>query len=563
MSMKAVIVGGVAGGAGAAARLRRKDETAQIIMLEKGEYISFANCGLPYYVGDVITQREELLLQTPESFNARFQVDVRVNNEVLSVDTGKKTVTVLNHKTGETYTESYDKLVLSPGASPIVPNMEIQHPEHVFTLRNIPDTFKIKDYLNSHNPRTAAVIGGGYIGLEMADNLCRLGLEVSVIEAASHVIASLDEDMSHELQNHLRSKGLDLHLGSMAQRIDRDQVILSDGREIPADMVILSIGVRPETGFLKDSGIALGSRGEILVDEYLQTNVPDVYAVGDAIGVKSFGTGADAIIPLAGPANKQARIVADNLCGEKKAYHGTQGTAIAKVFDMTAAVTGENETTLRRAGIAYRKTFTISPSHAGYYPGGSTMVVKLLYTPEGKVLGAQIVGRDGVDKRMDVLASAIRAGMDVFDLQELELAYAPPFSSAKDPVNMAGYVAGNVVEGRMIPFYVEDLASLPENAFLLDVRTPGEFAHGTIPGAVNIPVDVLRQRLSEVPKDKEIHIFCAVGLRGYIAQCILRQNGYETKNLSGGYRLYAAAKNDLAAQGVPMENCKPCGAPLE
>ena len=563
MSMKAVIVGGVAGGAGAAARLRRKDETAQIIMLEKGEYISFANCGLPYYVGDVITQREELLLQTPESFNARFQVDVRVNNEVLSVDTGKKTVTVLNHKTGETYTESYDKLVLSPGASPIVPNMEIQHPEHVFTLRNIPDTFKIKDYLNSHNPRTAAVIGGGYIGLEMADNLCRLGLEVSVIEAASHVIASLDEDMSHELQNHLRSKGLDLHLGSMAQRIDRDQVILSDGREIPADMVILSIGVRPETGFLKDSGIALGSRGEILVDEYLQTNVPDVYAVGDAIGVKSFGTGADAIIPLAGPANKQARIVADNLCGEKKAYHGTQGTAIAKVFDMTAAVTGENETTLRRAGIAYRKTFTISPSHAGYYPGGSTMVVKLLYTPEGKVLGAQIVGRDGVDKRMDVLASAIRAGMDVFDLQELELAYAPPFSSAKDPVNMAGYVAGNVVEGRMIPFYVEDLANLPENAFLLDVRTPGEFAHGTIPGAVNIPVDVLRQRLSEVPKDKEIHIFCAVGLRGYIAQCILRQNGYKTKNLSGGYRLYAAAKNDLAAQGVPMENCKPCGAPLE
>ncbi len=563
MSMKAVIVGGVAGGAGAAARLRRKDETAQIIMLEKGEYISFANCGLPYYVGDVITQREELLLQTPESFNARFQVDVRVNNEVLSVDTGKKTVTVLNHKTGETYTESYDKLVLSPGASPIVPNMEIQHPEHVFTLRNIPDTFKIKDYLNSHNPRTAAVIGGGYIGLEMADNLCRLGLEVSVIEAASHVIASLDEDMSHELQNHLRSKGLDLHLGSMAQRIDRDQVILSDGREIPADMVILSIGVRPETGFLKDSGIALGSRGEILVDEYLQTNVPDVYAVGDAIGVKSFGTGADAIIPLAGPANKQARIVADNLCGEKKAYHGTQGTAIAKVFDMTAAVTGENETTLRRAGIAYRKTFTISPSHAGYYPGGSTMVVKLLYTPEGKVLGAQIVGRDGVDKRMDVLASAIRAGMDVFDLQELELAYAPPFSSAKDPVNMAGYVAGNVVEGRMIPFYVEDLANLPENAFLLDVRTPGEFAHGTIPGAVNIPVDVLRQRLSEVPKDKEVHIFCAVGLRGYIAQCILRQNGYKTKNLSGGYRLYAAAKNDLAAQGVPMENCKPCGAPLE
>lgn len=563
MSMKAVIVGGVAGGAGAAARLRRKDETAQIIMLEKGEYISFANCGLPYYVGDVITQREELLLQTPESFNARFQVDVRVNNEVLSVDTGKKTVTVLNHKTGETYTESYDKLVLSPGASPIVPNMEIQHPEHVFTLRNIPDTFKIKDYLNSHNPRTAAVIGGGYIGLEMADNLCRLGLEVSVIEAASHVIASLDEDMSHELQNHLRSKGLDLHLGSMAQRIDRDQVILSDGREIPADMVILSIGVRPETGFLKDSGIALGSRGEILVDEYLQTNVPDVYAVGDAIGVKSFGTGADAIIPLAGPANKQARIVADNLCGEKKAYHGTQGTAIAKVFDMTAAVTGENETTLRRAGIAYRKTFTISPSHAGYYPGGSTMMVKLLYTPEGKVLGAQIVGRDGVDKRMDVLASAIRAGMDVFDLQELELAYAPPFSSAKDPVNMAGYVAGNVVEGRMIPFYVEDLASLPENAFLLDVRTPGEFAHGTIPGAVNIPVDVLRQRLSEVPKDKEVHIFCAVGLRGYIAQCILRQNGYKTKNLSGGYRLYAAAKNDLAAQGVPMENCKPCGAPLE
>ena len=563
MSMKAVIVGGVAGGAGAAARLRRKDETAQIIMLEKGEYISFANCGLPYYVGDVITQREELLLQTPESFNARFQVDVRVNNEVLSVDTGKKTVTVLNHETGETYTESYDKLVLSPGASPIVPNMEIQHPEHVFTLRNIPDTFKIKDYLNSHNPRTAAVIGGGYIGLEMADNLCRLGLEVSVIEAASHVIASLDEDMSHELQNHLRSKGLDLHLGSMAQRIDRDQVILSDGREIPADMVILSIGVRPETGFLKDSGIALGSRGEILVDEYLQTNVPDVYAVGDAIGVKSFGTGADAVIPLAGPANKQARIVADNLCGEKKAYHGTQGTAIAKVFDMTAAVTGENETTLRRAGIAYRKTFTISPSHAGYYPGGSTMVVKLLYTPEGKILGAQIVGRDGVDKRMDVLASAIRAGMDVFDLQELELAYAPPFSSAKDPVNMAGYVAGNVVEGRMIPFYVEDLANLPENAFLLDVRTPGEFAHGTIPGAVNIPVDVLRQRLSEVPKDKEIHIFCAVGLRGYIAQCILRQNGYETKNLSGGYRLYAAAKNDLAAQGVPMENCKPCGAPLE
>lgn len=561
--MKVCIIGGVAGGAGTAARLRRNDETAQIVLFEKGAYISFANCGLPYYIGDVITEKAALQLQTPESFNARFAVDVRVENEVLSVDTAKKCLTVKDWKAGREYTEHYDVLVVSPGASPIRPPIEGMEKNKVFTLRNIPDTYAIKEYVTEKKPKTAAVIGGGFIGVEMAENLHSLGISVSIIEAASHVIGSLDDDMAHDVHNHIRSKNVPLYLESLATRLTETGVVLKDGSEVPAEMVILSVGVSPETGFLRDSGIALGKRGEILVDECLRTNVPDVYAVGDAISVKNIVTGQLGIVPLASPANRQARVVADVICGKKARYAGAQGTAIAKVFDMTVATTGESERTLRGAGRSYHKTFTFSASHAGYYPGGSQMQVKLLFDPEGVVLGAQITGYTGVDKRIDVLAVAVRHKLTIYDLQELELAYAPPFSSAKDPVNMAGYAAANVLEGGFHPFYVEDLDSLPKDAQLVDVRTPGEFARGTIPGAVNIPVDSLRERIGELSREKDVYIFCQVGLRGYIAERIAMQKGFTTKNLSGGYRFYAAAQTDAAAGAQLRKDYEPCGKEKE
>jgi len=559
-SRKIVIVGGVAGGAGTAARLRRNDENAQIIMLEKGPYISYANCGLPYYIGNVIKDRADLLVQSREGFANRFHADVRIGHEVISVDTAAKTVSVLDHGTGKQYTETYDKLVLSPGASPIRPRIPGADLPHVFTLRTIPDTIRIYEFVANEHPRSAVIIGGGFIGVEMAENLTERGISVSIIEAADHLIGAIDKDMSYDLHNHIRAKGVKLFINETAKTITPNAVELAAGGIVEADMVLMSIGVVPETGFLKDSGIQLGAKGQIIVNEKLETSAPDVYAIGDAIGVKTFVGREDAVIPLASPANKQARLAADLICGIPRAYNGCQGTSIAKVFDMAAAVTGESEKSLKRLGIPYLKAYTYSSSHASYYPGANPMFIKLLFAPsDGKILGAQIIGFDMVDKRIDVLAAAIRGKMTIYDLEELELAYAPPFSSAKDPVNMAAYVAENILSGRTSPFYLEDLASLPDDAFLLDVRTEGEYRHGTIPGAVNIPVDSLRSRIGEVPAGKDIYVTCQIGLRGYIAEQILRSSGYRTHNLLGGYRHYQAKEIDRAGMEKTNRECTACG----
>lgn len=541
--MKTVIVGGVAGGAGAAARLRRNDESAQIIVLEKGPHISFANCGLPYYVGGIIEREKELLLQTPERFNARFNVDVRVLHECLAVDTIAKTVTVKKVETGEVYTESYDKLILSPGASPVRP--PIPGMENAFTLRNVPDSNRILQYVQTAAPRSCAVIGAGFIGLEMAENLAHKGINVSVIEFAPHVMGQLDMDMSHDVHNYLRANKINLYLNSKAASYQGGKVGLADGRQVEADFVILSVGVQPETKFLVGSGIVTGKRGEIIVNEYLETSAPDVYAVGDAISVRHIVNGRKMVVPLASPANKQARIVADNACGIAQKYNGAQGTAIAKVFDMTIALTGESEASLQAAGTSYSKVITYSPSNAGYYPGGEMMSVKILFNPaSGLLLGAQIVGGKGVDKRIDVLATAIYAKLKVSDLCALELAYAPPFSSAKDPVNMAGYVANNMMSGKTKPAYVEEIEALAGRVTLIDARTPGEFRKGSIPGAVSIPLDEMRARLHEIDRSREVVVFCQSGQRSYNAEQILRANGFHTRNMLGGYRFYQAYATD-------------------
>jgi len=548
-SQKVLIVGGVAGGAGVAARLRRNDEQAQIILFEKGEYISYANCGLPYYVGNVIKEKSDLLLQTKKGFSQRFNVDIRLKNEVLSIDTAARTVTVVDYDSGKTYKESYDKLVLSPGASPIRPHLPGADMSHVFTLRTIPDTLRIREFIETKHPQTAVIIGGGFIGVEMAENLREQDIEVSIVEAVDHLIGAIDIDMSYDLHNHVRTKGVHLYLNQLAQTITNSEVVLASGLVVKADLVLLSIGVSPETEFIKTSGIALGARGQIIVNERLETSAPDVYALGDAIGVRTFTGHEDAIIPLAAPANKQARLVADLICGIPRKYNGTQGTAIAKVFDMTVAVTGESEKSLKRLGISYLKAYTYSNSHAAYYPGAVPMFLKLLFAPDnGKILGAQITGYETVDKRIDVIATAIRAGMTVYDLEELELSYAPPYSSAKDPVNMVAYVAENILSKKTTPFYLDDLLALPANALLLDTRTTGEYEHGTIPGAVNIPLDSLRDRLAEIPTDKEIYITCQIGLRGYVAEQLLRGYGYRTHNLLGGYRHFQAKETDLSSQ---------------
>jgi len=557
---KILIVGGVAGGAGAAARLRRNDEKAMIILFEKGDYISYANCGLPYYVGDVIKEKSDLLLQTREGFSLRFNVDVRLQNEVVSINTEAKTVTVLDRREGRTYTENYDRLILSPGSSPIRPRLPGSEMDHVFTLRTIPDTLAIRAYIEAKHPKSAVIIGGGFIGIEMAENFRKLGLDVSIIEASDHLIGAIDADMSYDLHNHVRSKGVRLFLNQTAQSITAKQIILDCGLAVDADMVLMSIGVTPETGFIRSSGIALGPRGQIIVNEKLETSSKDVYALGDAIGVKTFTGKEGAIIPLASPANKQARIVADLICGIPRTYNGTQGTAIAKVFDMTVAVTGESEKSLKRLGILYRKAYTYSNSHAAYYPGAMPMFLKILFAPEdGKILGAQITGYAAVDKRIDVLATAIRGAMTVYDLEELELSYAPPFSSAKDPVNMVSYVADNILSGKTSPFYIEDLSSLPDDAFLLDTRTAEEYAQGTIPGAVNIPLDSLRGRLMEIPSGKDIYITCQIGLRGYISEQILKGSEFRSHNLLGGYRHYKARETDLAGQQKTSRECTVCG----
>ncbi|HOQ36188.1 MAG TPA: FAD-dependent oxidoreductase [Acetivibrio sp.] len=541
---KVLIVGGVAGGASAAARLRRLDESAQIIMFERGEYISFANCGLPYYIGGIIRDKSSLTLQTPASFKARFNVDVRINNEVVAINPKNKTVRVKDLVTGAEYEENYDKLILSMGAEPVKPNIEGINSDKVFVLRNIPDTYKIKEYIDDFKPKSAVVVGGGFIGVEMAENLHAMGIQVTMVEMADQLIASIDYDMACDVHNHIVSKGVKLLLGntvrSVADKGDFLDIVLDSGK-INADMLIMAVGVKPETQIAKDAGIAVNERGSIIVDEHMKTSEKDIYAVGDAVEITDFVTGSKGFVPLAGPANKQGRIAADNVCGIDSVYTGTQGSSILKVFDLTVASTGINEKTARRLGINYDKSFTYSANHASYYPGAKNMSVKTIYEKEsGKILGAQIVGYEGSDKRCDVFATAIRAEMTAFDLTRLELCYAPPYGSAKDPVNMAGYVIENILTNKVKIFHWHDVNSLPRDrsVTLLDIRTANEYNRGHINGFINIPLDSLRSRLTEIDKTKPVYVTCQVGLRGYIAARILSQNGFDVYNLSGGYRLY-------------------------
>lgn len=549
MSKKILIVGGVAGGASTAARLRRLDEKAEIIMFEKGEYISFANCGLPYYIGETIEDREALLVQTPEAMNARFNIDVRVQNEVLSIDKQNKSVEVMNLKTGEKYIEDYDVLVLSPGSTPLKPPIPGIDSPNIFTLWNIPDTDAIKSFVDNQKPKRAAVIGGGFIGLEMAENLHQRGIEVSVIEMADQVMAPIDFEMAQPVQQHMRELGVHLYIGDGVKTFEDKNgvttVTLQSGKTVDADMVMLSIGVRPQTAIAKEAGLELNQRGGIIVDEHLRTSDENIYAIGDAVEIIDFNSKQKTMVPLAGPANKQGRICADNICGFDTTYKGTQGTSIAKIFEMTVASTGVNEKTLIRNGKKidedYKVVITHSKSNAGYYPGAIPMTIKLVFGLDGKVLGAQIVGYDGVDKRIDVIAASIRFGATVYDLTELELAYAPPYSSAKDPVNMAGYVAENILTGKMKSFNYNEFDSIDkDNTIILDIRAKEELELGYIDGSINIPLDTLRDNLDKLDKDKKILVYCAIGLRGYIASRILTQNGFENVyNISGGYATYA------------------------
>ena len=543
-SQKVLIVGGVAGGASAAARLRRLDEQAQIILFERGEYISFANCGLPYYIGGEITDKSDLTLQTPHSFNARFNVDVRVLSEVTAIDRTNKSVTVLNRKTGETYSESYDKLILSMGAEPVVPPIEGIQNDKVFTLRNIPDTYRIKEFIENNHPKTAVVVGGGYIGVEMAENLHHAGLNVTIVEMLDQVIAPLDFDMAADVHRHILQKGVTLMLKSTVKAVRNEGAGLAvtlDNGEVQADMVILSIGVRPDSKIAREAGLEISKRGAIIVSDDMRTADPDIFAVGDAVQVTDFVTREDTLIPLAGPANKQGRIAADNAAGRDSRYTGTQGSAILKVFDMTVATTGINEKTAKRLNLDYDKSFTYSASHASYYPGAVNMAVKVVFEKgTGKILGAQITGYEGVDKRIDVIATAMRFGATAMDLAKLELAYAPPYSSAKDPVNMAGFVIENLLNGTVKNVHWHDVKNLPRDGSvtLLDIRTRIEYENGHIDGFINIPLDSLRKHLGELDKAKPVYVTCQVGLRGYVAARILTGSGFDAYNLAGGYRLY-------------------------
>lgn len=542
MPNKVVIIGGVAGGASAAARLRRLDEKIEIVLFERGEYISFANCGLPYYIGGTIKEREKLLVQTKKGMEKRFNIDIRTKSEVIKIDRKNKEVEVLCD--GKTYLEKYDYLLLSPGAEPFVPNIEGKEINSVFTLRNMSDVDKIKGYIDEKSPKRAAVIGGGFIGIEMAENLRHRGIEVTLVEAANQIMSFMDVDMTRILERNMNDNEVSIIKEDAVSSFREDdgiEVILKSGTKFKVDIVIMAIGVKPETKLAREAGIEIGERGGIKVDEYLKTSDPFIFAVGDAIEVKDFINGNNALIPLAGPANKQGRIAADNICGRNVKFEASMGTSIVKVFDITAAKAGNNEKQLKQWGIPYIKSYTQSASHAGYYPGAFPMSIKLLFSSiDGRVLGAQIVGRDGVDKRIDVLATAIKHGMTVYDLEELELAYAPPYSSAKDPVNMAGYTAANILKGDMKVMYAEDVDKLDDSYFILDVRTEVEYNAGHIEGSVNIPVDALRERLNEIPRDKKIFEYCKIGLRGYIAYRILTQNGFDVYNLSGGYDMYTA-----------------------
>lgn len=559
--MKTVIIGGVAGGASAAARLRRLDENGEIILLERGEYISFANCGLPYYVGGTITEKSALTLQTPASFYNRFHIDVRIHSEAISIDRAAKTVTILDRKENREYQESYDNLILSPGAEPLVPDIPGTDLPGVYTLRNVPDAYAIRDKVTSlGNGKRAIILGGGYIGVEMAENLMEAGLQVTLLQRSDHLIPPLDSDMAADVHRYARRKGLDLRLRSTITAIESCGDHLraeTTGGPLEADVVILSVGVRPESKLAKDAGLPLNAKGGIVVDKHMRTADEHIYAVGDAVEIEEFVTGDKAMIPLAGPANKQGRIAADNICGMDSAYTGTQGSSVLKLFDMTIATTGLNERTAKAKGIDCEKVFLYSANHAGYYPGSTMMSMKVLFEKvSGRILGAQIVGFDGVDKRCDVLATAIRFGATGKDLANLELCYAPPFGSAKDPVNMAGFMIENIEKGLVQQFHWHDVKDLPRDGSvqLLDVRTPSEAARGMIDGFRNIPLDELREHLDELDPGKPVYVHCHSGLRSYIACRLLTGHGFHCYNLAGGYRLHQA----ITGEGKPPVSAMPC-----
>ena len=549
--MKVVIVGGVAGGATAAARIRRLDEQAEIVVFERSAYISYANCGLPYYIGGVIEDAGELTLQTPESFFTRFRVQIKVLHEVTAIHPDRKTVSVTNLQTGERFEESYDKLLLSPGAKPTQPRFPGADSDRLFTLRTVEDTLRIRAYIDEHHPRSAVLAGGGFIGLELAENLRELGMDVTIVQKPMHLMTPFDADMAALIHGEMRRHGVKLALGhtveGFAQRDGGMDVLLQDAAPLHADMVILAIGVTPDTALAKEAGLELGVRGSIVVNDRMETSVPDIYAVGDAVQVRHFVTGQDALIALAGPANKQGRIAADNICGGDSRYTGSQGSSVLKVFDMTAALTGLNETQAAAAGFDADSVILSPMSHAGYYPGGRVMTMKVVFEKATyRLLGAQIVGYEGVDKRIDVLATAIRAGMKATELKDLELAYAPPYSSAKDPVNMAGFMVDNIARGLLRQWHLADADSLARDGSvtLLDTRTPGEYSAGHIEGFINIPVDDLRERLHELDRTKPVYVICQSGLRSYIACRILAGHGFDCYNFSGGYRFYATVTQE-------------------
>ena len=560
--MKIVIIGGVAGGATAAARIRRLDEQAEIIVFERSGFISYANCGLPYYIGGTIEDENELTLQTPESFWKRFRVKMNVHHEVTAIHPDSKTVTVKNLENGKVFTESYDKLVLSPGAKPIKPRFDGVDSDKIFTLRTVEDTLKIKKHVDEHRPKSVVVVGGGFVGIEVAENLRELGIDVTLVEAADQLMAPFDRDMASFIHAEILKNGVHLMLDTMVEGCADTacgiDVKLKKAPTLHSDMVVMAIGVAPETTLAKDAGIELGIKGSIVVNDKMETSVSDVYAVGDAVQIRNFVTGENTLISLAGPANKQGRIAADNICGGDSHYTGGQGSSVIKIFDMTAAVTGINERTAKVLGIAIDKVILSPMSHAGYYPGGKLMTLKVLFEKGTfRLLGAQIVGFEGVDKRIDVLATAIRAGMKAYDLTELDLAYAPPYSSAKDPVNMAGFIIENIKNGMVKQWYYEDCETLPRDGSitLLDTRTPMEYSMGHAEGFINIPVDELREHIDKLDKSKPVYVICQSGLRSYIASRILMGNGFDAYNFAGGFRFYDAVRNDKALN----KKSTPCG----
>ena len=557
MAKTIVVVGGVAGGASFAARGRRLDESATIVMLERGEHISFANCGLPYFVSGEIQSRDKLLLQTPERFSQRFRVDVRVKNEVMSVDRDTKTVEVLDHDTGRTYRQPYDKLVLSPGAEPVRPPLPGMDSPRIFSIRTVADAEKIRGFVEDNDPHDAVVVGGGFIGLEMAENLSHMGIHVTLIEMADQVMLAFDPEMAEWIHQHLRLRGVELLLGGPVEGFEETEegqlgVSIAGGGKIACDFVISAIGVKPETELATKAGLAIGQHRGILVNEYLQTSDENIYAIGDVIEIEDRVLGGQRLVPLAGLANKQGRLAADHMFGKRVSFPGAFGTSIVRVFDLSVTSTGANEKNLKAKRISYQKSYTHPASHAGYYPGAVPMVMKLLFSPNsGRILGVQIVGIDGVDKRIDVLATALHAGMSVHDLTELELAYAPQYGTGKDAVNIAGYVASNIVEGDVEVFHADELEkSVRDGGFLLDVRTVGEFRRGHIEGATNIPIDEIRDRLGELPRDKTLLVYCLTGIRSYYVCRTLKLDRYRAVNFSGGYMVYCATYPSKC-KGIP------------